>query len=407
MRPAPEPLRRSKGRDFAPTSTRLGFVLEQTLGHIAHTRNIERVLASDGVDAQVVHVDFAPRTGWRRTPALGTWTVTASLKARTAVGRMLSAGSVEAVFVHTQVAAMALPDLMRRVPVVVSLDATPANFDAEGEAYGHHRGGALSEAVKRCINRIAVEGAAALVTWCHWAADSLDRDYGIRRERIRVIHPGVDLSLFRPRARSNGSDRVRILFVGGDFERKGGYDLLEAARPFAARVELHLVTGSEVRIPPGIRALVHRGLQPQSAELVELYAAADLFVLPSRGDCFPQVVAEALASGLPVVATNVGAISEMVTPGHNGFLVHRGEVGELSTAIARLIDDTPLRRGMGQASLALARAEHDAVANARSIIRLMYELAEGRRDYRSTTAANSNVLRSTGTRSPRMKPRMK
>jgi glycosyltransferase involved in cell wall biosynthesis len=357
--------------------TRLGFVLEQTLGHVAHSRNIERVLSSDAVDAEVVHVDYASRTGWRRLPGVGTWTVKASLDARRAVRRMLQTGSVQAVFVHTQVAALALPDLMRRLPVVVSLDATPANFDAEGEAYGHRRGEALQEAVKRGVNRTAMRGARALVTWCGWAAASLEHDYGLPPERIHVIHPGVDLSLFKPRASENGGGPLRILFVGGDFERKGGYDLLDAVQPLTSAVELHLVTGSEVRLPAGVKAVVHRGLRPQSDELLELYATADVFALPSRGDCFPQAVAEALASGLPVVATDVGAIPEMVEPGRNGFLIPRGGVADLSAALSRLVTDGALRRAMGVESLALARAEHDATANNRRIVELLSDLAEG------------------------------
>ena len=88
-------------------------------------------------------------------------------------------------------------------PLVVvatkSLDATPANFDSQGEAYGHRRQKQAVEAFKRGVNRRALLRARHLVTWCEWARHSLVDDYAIPAERVTVIHPGVDLELFRPR----------------------------------------------------------------------------------------------------------------------------------------------------------------------------------------------------------------
>lgn len=355
---------------------RLAFVLEQTLGHAAHARNIERALgARQDIEPTLIRVRYeSAGGGLRRLPGVRNWTLRASWTARAELRRRLRQGPLDGAFIHTQVASLLAGELMRQVPTVVSLDATPENFDAEGAAYGHRRQADVLEQVKRDLNRRALLRARALVTWCAWARDSLVRDYGIPAGAITVVHPGVDLALFRPAPRRPGP--VRVLFVGGDFERKGGSDLVEAARDLPG-VELDLVTGSappDVARRPGVR--VHSGLRPQSEALVDLYRGADLMALPSRGDCLPQAIAEAMACGLPVVAADVGAIGEMVRDGVNGYLVPPRDPARLRAALRRLVGDDGLRRTMGRESLAAAVRDHDAMRNCNAIFDLMRGVAE-------------------------------
>lgn len=359
---------------------RFAFVLEQTLGHVAHGRNVERALkAEPDIAPTVIRVDFTDAGGLDRLPGLRTWSWRASLTARTALRDRLRQGPLDAIFIHTQVAALRAAEIMRSVPTVVSLDATPRVFDREGKAYGHRRSPEMVEMLKRQLNVRAFSNAARLVTWCQWAAYSLVSDYGVPVDKIDVIPPGVDLNLFRPLLLPKRSQRVRILFVGGQFERKGGPDLIEAARSLGDDVELDLVTGSEVpAVPAGVRAKIHRGLRPQSEELVALYRAADIFVLPSRGDCMPQAVTEALACGLPVVATRVGAIPEMVTDGVNGYLVRAHEPRALAGAIDSLVRSPGRRHAMGRWSRVLAQQEYDADRNNRRIFSLMKRLTADR-----------------------------
>lgn len=357
---------------------RFFFVIEQTLGHVAHTRNLERALgATDWIENEIVRLPYEP-AGLGRLPGLGNWSLRASLMARSALKRRLGEGPLDAAFIHTQVAALLSVGVMRSVPTVVSLDATPVNFDDVGEAYGHRRGRSLVEAAKASVNRRTFMAAAALVTWSGLAADSLVEDYGVPASRVHVIPPGVDLALFHPSDRPGSSDGpVRVLFVGGDFARKGGPDLLAALRGVPG-VELDVVTGSEVgQVPPGVRCHVHRGLRPADPALLELYRRADVFALPTRGDCLPQVLAEAAASGLPLVATATGAMAEVVRDGDNGFLVPVGSPADLRLALRRLVENAELRLAMGHASLDLARRKHDAFANNRRIFELMAEVAFG------------------------------
>lgn len=355
---------------------RFAFVLEQTLGHVAHTANLERALAGTAwVDGTVVKLPYAPRGPLERLPVLRNWSLRASLMARAALRERCRRGPLDAAFVHTQVAALLSVGVMRTVPTVVSLDATPVNFDEVGRAYGHRRGGALVEVAKAGVNRRAFLAAAALVTWSRLAADSLAADYGVPASRVHVVPPGVDLDRFRPGAESGPGEQVRVLFVGGDFARKGGPDLL-AALQGVPEAEVDVVTGSDVGpVPAGVRCRAHRGLRPGDPDLLELYRRADVFALPSRGDCLPQVLAEAAASGLPLIATDTGAMAEIVRDGVNGFLVPVGSPSALRAALRRLVERPELRLAMGRASLDLARREHDALANHRRIFELMAEVA--------------------------------
>ena len=231
------------------------------------------------------------------------------------------------------------------------------------------------ERLKRRVNTRALLESSALVTWCNWAKASLIGDYGVSDERVVVIHPGVDQTLFRPADQRRPGPPL-VLFVGGSFERKGGSDLLDALESFEVPVELDVVTGSFVPPLGNHRQIrVHSGLQPQSGALVELYRQADVFALPSRGDCFPQAIAEAMACGLPVVASDVGAVSEMVRHDVNGYLVPARSPTDLSRALRRLLVDPNLRRAMGVESRNMALRHHDARRNCNQIFDLVRSAA--------------------------------
>jgi glycosyltransferase involved in cell wall biosynthesis len=136
--------------------------------------------------------------------------------------------------------------------------------------------------------------------------------------------------------------------------------------------EIYLVTKAAVEPRPGI--YVYRDVAPNSELLKRLYATADLFVLPTLADCFPLVIQEAMAAGLPVVATDVGAIREAVRDGETGLLLPPGDVHALAVALATLVADPAARQAMGVRGRAMAEQSFDSVANARRIIAIMAHL---------------------------------
>jgi glycosyltransferase involved in cell wall biosynthesis len=145
-------------------------------------------------------------------------------------------------------------------------------------------------------------------------------------------------------------DRFRVLFVGQLGERKGLSYLLDAYREFRnADTELHLV-GDFVKGADVYRAQAplfrHTPNVPQ-ADLPAVCAAADVFVLPSLVEGMPLAVLEAMACGLPVVATPRGA-ADVVRDGVDGFIVPPGDSGAIRARLEQLYRDSALRASMGR-----------------------------------------------------------
>jgi glycosyltransferase involved in cell wall biosynthesis len=208
--------------------------------------------------------------------------------------------------------------------------------------------------------------ASGFTVWSRWAQDSLCRDYGVRSDLITVIPPGVRLDLFpfgaQPR-RARPPGKPRVLFVGGDFERKGGPLLLACMHAGLAEwCELDIVTSRPIPERPGVRA--HYGLSPNDPRLLALYRDADIFAMPTQGDCLAVVLGEAMAAGLPVVTTTVAAQPENVDDGRSGVLIPPADGDALGRALLRLATDQDLRQRMGQAGRSIAEARYDAARNA-------------------------------------------
>ncbi len=347
---------------------KLGFVLEQALGHVTHAQNLRRTLANDPRDqALYMDIPYHDTPGWQsRLPGVrSNWSVRASLAAYRALRP--HAGALDAALFHTQVTSLFSAGLMRRVPSVVSLDATPLQYDALGALYGHTPStNARLETVKKRLNQRAFHAARHLVTWSEWVKGSLVADYGVDESKITVVPPGIDLELWDfPERATRAGGAVNALFVGGDFARKGGNTLLEAfaALPGGANMHLHLVTQTEGVGDNLKNVTVYRNVKPNSETLRGLFAQADLFVLPTQGDTFGLVALEALAAGLPIITTHIGALAEIVTDGETGLVVPPADAPALCSALARLADDAGERREMGRRARADAHARFGAAQN--------------------------------------------
>ncbi|MCC6381909.1 MAG: glycosyltransferase family 4 protein [Dehalococcoidia bacterium] len=344
--------------------TEIALCLEQTLGHRAHGLNLEQAAAQCRQSADVIRVAFP--TG--RTFALP-WALRGSASA---LQQLRARPPYRAVLFHTQTISLLASLAVRRGRYAVSVDATPVQIDAMGRWYAHRRAPRPLEESKAAVYRRVFKGAGAFVAWSEWAADSLVRDYGVDRARVLVAHPGAPRSFFLL-PRKSVSARPRILFVGGDFVRKGGPALLRAFAPLSDRAELVLVTDAPVAPQPGVR--VERGVRPGSDRQLRAYAEADVFCLPTRGDCTSVAIGEAMAAGLPVVTTTVGSNAETVTPGESGLLVPPGDEPALTSALCRLVDDASERQRLGLRAREHARDHMDARGNARRVFALLEDLA--------------------------------
>jgi glycosyltransferase involved in cell wall biosynthesis len=270
------------------------------------------------------------------------------------------------------IALLAIP-AYRRVPTVISIDATPRNIDSLADAYSHRESGPAVEKLKKVMVRRALREAKAFVSWSEWAKESLVKDYGVPANKVLVVAPGTNVELFR-RASSRRPGLPRILFVGGDFIRKGGDVLLEAFRTrLRGKAELHIVTGYPVAAEEGI--FIYKDLKPNSDELLDLFRHADMFALPTRADCLAVVLGEAMAASLPIVTTQVGAHGEAVRDGETGFVIPPDDGTALADALETLVDNRFLREGMGENARFEAESRFDAYRNALKVVDLMRSVA--------------------------------
>lgn len=346
------------------------FVLEQHLGHQTYAENLRFGLT---YQAQIVPcwtaITYAGN-GWLERLPLPQH-LRGTLRGRQQVRHILRTTEYDVALFNTQVPAVLAGKMVTQRPYVIATDITPRQYDAMASFY-HHRADrpGLIAALKHHLNVQVFQRAAWVLPWSQWVRDSLIRDYRVAPERIRVIPPGIDLSRWQPR-RERAVGPLRILFVGGDFVRKGGPTLLAAVKQVTTPVELHIVTRSPLDPAEGV--FVYRDVTPNSPRLIELYQQADLFVFPTQAEAFGIAALEAIASGLPVITTPVGGLPDIVRDGVNGFLVPPGDPGMLAARLQLLIDQTELRLRMAAAARRHAEIYFNAIKNASQIAELMVQ----------------------------------
>jgi len=356
---------------------RVGFVIEQALGHVAYGMGLKQALASrDDLELTWIEVPYEPGS-FGKLPVLGkNWTLRGSTRAYRAIAAAHQQRPLDALFIHTQTIGLFCRPHMAKIPTLLSLDATPKNYDELAGAYRDKVGSAAAELVKLRLHKGAMKGAAAFTVWSEWAKESLVLHYGAPSHKVTVVHPGTVLSNFPDKAtrKPNPEGPLRILFVGGDFPRKGGDLLLETVKKrLPGRAELHLVTGADV--PAGDGVFVHKGLRPLSPELLRRFAEADVFALPTRGDCLAMVLGEAMAACLPIITTRVGAHAEAVEDGKSGFLIDKDDAGSLGDRLVLLERDRALAFDMGQRSREVGEQRFDMTKNAHRIADLLLSIS--------------------------------
>ncbi|CAB3881702.1 glycosyltransferase family 4 protein [Achromobacter mucicolens] len=186
---------------------------------------------------------------------------------------------------------------------------------------------------------------------------------GVPPEKIATVYSPIVLPAPVERSTLRGElgladDDVVVGCVAVMRATKGHKDLIDAIAPLmATRPKLHLVfVGAGSPVFEQTQAYVaERGLQDRihlmgtRRDVPNLLAGFDLFALATQQEASGTVFVEAQASGLPVIGTNVGGVSEMFRDGVTGFLVPPKDPAALTAALARLIDDPALRRAMGEA----------------------------------------------------------
>ena len=310
------------------------------------------------------------------------WRLATSRHLREQLDRLCRRERIEAVVLNTQSMGLEMEGLDPSIPILVGLDATFRQLAASpwfapnpvSRVLQPLTLGGLLRRERRLFSRVT-----RFLPWSEPVREALVHQYGIAPERISLLPPSMAAPPRRPLPRSGASTRrPQILFVGGDFARKGGAILLEChARHFADRCDLHLVTHGEVPAGPG--RTVHRQLSAGSEPWRRCWTDADLFVFPSRLETFGIVLLEALAFEVPIISSCAGAAASILENGALGVLLPELTVEALRSAMESVLADPEGARARATRGRARFDRDFELAANSGRLARWIQESVGGAR----------------------------
>lgn len=231
------------------------------------------------------------------------------------------------------------------------------------------------------IRTMFSRAARILVLGCIWA-DFVGAKVPDAAGRI-VVLPNATARPNLPHI--GGGDRVHILFLGRINNAKGVPELGEALHSMAGLSDWRATIAGDGYVEMARAKVVEMGMEDRIAvpgwvggdTVAQLLASADILVLPSHEENLPISIIEGMASGLAIVATPVGAVSDIVIDGQTGLLVPVNNAEALAGALTRLVRDPALRQQLGQAGLALHRAKLDIEPYVETLAGIWTEAAQG------------------------------
>jgi glycosyltransferase involved in cell wall biosynthesis len=275
----------------------------------------------------------------------------------------------------------------RDIPLLIWCDTCALVTRSEPFSWMGALGAADQRDVERRERRLMAD-ASRVLPWSEYAGRRIAAVTDIDRAKVRVTYvgPSVDLAASDtggPASAAAAGNPVRVLFVGREFQRKGGDLVLDACRRLRAEGADVRVTVVGPRQAPATDEFIDflgflsKSVPADVATLRQAYHDADVFCLPTRREPFGIAVAEAMLTGLPVVASDLSAIPEMVEDGVTGFLTPVDDLDAITERLGRLVRDPALRERMGRAAVERASARFSWSAVAASVERAVREVAGG------------------------------
>ena len=187
-------------------------------------------------------------------------------------------------------------------------------------------------------------------------------EHGIQPARLRVIRNGIDPDAFVPAGGSRGERPFTFLFLGRLTEEKGIPLLLEVANGLKGRVDLRIDVAGDGPLRPVVEkaarqegsVLAYRG---QCDDVLPQLQRADAVIMPSVSEGLPMTALEAMACGLPLLASTAGGIPELLADGITGTLVQGREAPDWISEIQRLAADPERAAAFGRAGRQRVEAE--------------------------------------------------
>lgn len=351
-------------------------------GNATYYKNlVDLVSAMEDIDPTWLPIEWSPPEWFARIPPASlNWSIKGGLVTHSRVQALERSGRrFDAALFHHQLLPLWLFDFRKRVPMVITTDATPVLHDNYGKWYEKRMSlkYSLLSSAKRSMTRAVFQDAHYVLPFSDWVKRSLIDDYQTPAEHIEVIPPGINLSVWNNAAKSSDSQRpLRVLFVGGHFMRKGGDMVVRAAgRKEFSNCQFDIVTqDAPMALPENVR--IHTHVTANSKEMIDLYNAADVFVLPTRADFHSWVSLEAMAMHLPVITTNVGAMSEIVDDGASGFIIPVDDEDAFTDRLHRLVESEPMRARFGQCGRNRVEHKFDLHVNIEKTIQYLKRAAD-------------------------------
>ena len=361
----------------SPARYRIGFILSTLLGNKTRYNTLKKYSANvDDVEcvwAPVRHyylpderdpVRYLPGPLHTRAIILAqSWPVIRQI------------GSFDAIMVHQFEISSILGLKPRTInaPIIINAHDNPPVIDrATYPLYPEQRKQSAWRAKLRVTNDIwAARRAGYFIGFSEWSAEIM-RKCDLPPKHAVAQHVGLDLEMWmRPdTATPTANECPRLLFVGGDFDRKGGRLLLDAfTAELSDKYVLDIVTKTEIKSPPP-NCRVFYNLDAGDDRLIRLFHEADIFILPTEADLVPWVILEAMASQCAIVASNIGGIPDMVSP-DCGILIDPTKPSELYEALRSLVDNPVRRKAMGLAARARIEMLYDASKNVPKIFDIL------------------------------------
>lgn len=266
----------------------------------------------------------------------------------------------DVVLVTTQQRALALARARKRLgnripPYLVNIDATCVGWS---NTFGPSRPTLDLDAA---MERKVYGHAAGVGCYSEWAAESVVSDYGIDPAKAFMYVPcvpvphaaeagAVKAARLAHRLNGGGREPLRLVFVGNDWERKGGPRLLKwHQQHWKDKAELHICSAKAPRDNSAANVVWH-GAVPNDQLMRQLLPSMDVFVMPTLVDASPIAIQEAASCGLPVVSTRIAGIPELIRDGETGFVCDRDDESAYLDAVNRLIASPMLLFAMSQSS---------------------------------------------------------
>jgi glycosyltransferase involved in cell wall biosynthesis len=243
-------------------------------------------------------------------------------------------------------------------------------------------------ALRRFHDRIIAVSAAV--------GDDARRNGGIAAQKLAVIYNGIDTTRYVPRVgveRLSGRSALgipagaKLVITVAVLRREKGIQTLIEAWPSILRAvpdAYYLIVGDGAYRPQLDECVQRHAVAErvifagERSDIPELLAGSDLFVLPTLDDVLPTVLAEAMASSLPIVASRVGGVPEMVEPGRNGLLVPPADRDKLAEACIRLLRDPKEAQALGRAGREMGETRFNVRVQVRKLEDLYRQLLAGR-----------------------------